>query len=888
MRLFTFLTLLFCAATGLQAQEVTLLQDIFPGGTNSSPNNFFQYGDKTLFRAGTENEGTELWITDGTAAGTMLVKDINDDPSFRRGNSNPNNFTEYQGKVYFTAGAPGTGSELWVTDGTSDGTQLVKDIQPDEGSGNPFDFIVFNDLIYFTANNGNDANSSELWVSDGTEAGTNLVVDINPGGPGNPINKFEYLGFIFFAGNDGVNGRELWFTDGTAEGTEIFFDINPGPGNSNPSDFLDFGGRLMFAADNGTIGRELYNFNAVANTIGPIFDLLEGEDSSRPDNLFAVGNRVFYTGQRAAGVDGLHFVDFTAGSIFFNVANQNGPSNVDQVTEIVPGRAYVMVADTGAVEDQSSFLLVDNLTGGLQIEADEDLFGDLGGLDPQDLVFTGSSLYFSYESDATGRELAGVDLFAEGATPVRFNEVAAGASSGEIDDIHLLGTQLIFEANDQSTGRELYTADINAAYVNLETEGGETIANGDTLDFGDINFGEIDSLLAILNNTGNADALFLNFTGLFDTEIILPQLVNADRGEATFLPPAPDNAYLRFLVLPQQEGAFVDTALVSFVTASGPNSIQFFVTGNVIAPSVEAFADDVRILRGDTMSFADTPVGQGSVRALTFNNSGAGDFVIFEAELTEGDFFSIPTDVTARVATDDSFTLPITFSATTDVEVRDSLLVSTNIGQFAVVLTGSSNAAPDITVVALDRNLATGDGLEFLDVPARTDSTVIVTVSNPGTATLVIDSIRFADGQFFSTTADMLTLAVNEVASFPLTFSPTEVATVTDLMTLYSNAGDFEINLSGMSIVNSVVDRGLPVKRVFPNPTTGVIRVELESPVLTGQFRVTNAVGQVLQQGNWPEGQLFHDLDLSNLSAGPYQVEVISGAAKMTARVMKR
>ena len=83
------------------------------------------------------------------------------------------------GKLYFTCSTSASGSELWVTDGTSDGTKLVKDIWAGSSSSNPGTLTPVGSTLMFLASNGE--NGRELWVSDGTASGTNLLNDVRPG-----------------------------------------------------------------------------------------------------------------------------------------------------------------------------------------------------------------------------------------------------------------------------------------------------------------------------------------------------------------------------------------------------------------------------------------------------------------------------------------------------------------------------------------------------------------------------------------------------------------------------------------------------------------------------------------------------------------------------------
>ena len=89
----------------------------------------------------------------------------------------PTNFVRVGNLVYLSAyGGPATGTELWVTDGTTQGTSLVADIQPGTSGSGPTSLVAVGNEIYFAASVA--TLSTELWKSDGTAAGTTLVFDL--------------------------------------------------------------------------------------------------------------------------------------------------------------------------------------------------------------------------------------------------------------------------------------------------------------------------------------------------------------------------------------------------------------------------------------------------------------------------------------------------------------------------------------------------------------------------------------------------------------------------------------------------------------------------------------------------------------------------------------
>src|SRR5205814_2156640 len=168
----------------------------------------------------------ELWKSDGTAPGTVVIAKI----------GVPAGEQVVVGNTLFFAATDNTnGTELWKSDGTPAGTGLVKDIWPGSGGSNPRDLVAFGNGIVFNAYN--DQYGYEMWKSDGTGAGTVLVKDIVPGlGSSFPGLFTPFNGFLLFVASDAApgsgTGSELWRTDGTDAGTVPVRDVKPGPASS--------------------------------------------------------------------------------------------------------------------------------------------------------------------------------------------------------------------------------------------------------------------------------------------------------------------------------------------------------------------------------------------------------------------------------------------------------------------------------------------------------------------------------------------------------------------------------------------------------------------------------------------------------------------------------
>jgi ELWxxDGT repeat protein len=178
-----------------------------------------------------------------------LVKDVNLTTNAIAASSSPANFIRFGSRIYFSATTTVSGTELWSTDGTQSGTVLVSDIDRGSFSSNPSRFVVMNGTLLFNAR---DPRGEELWTTDGTAAGTRLLADINNGSPGSsPGDRIVYHGQLIFAANDGIDGNELWISDGTPVGTRFLKDVLPGSVGSNPRRFVMLKDAVYFATDDG-------------------------------------------------------------------------------------------------------------------------------------------------------------------------------------------------------------------------------------------------------------------------------------------------------------------------------------------------------------------------------------------------------------------------------------------------------------------------------------------------------------------------------------------------------------------------------------------------------------------------------------------------------------
>ncbi|MCY1073852.1 HYR domain-containing protein [Archangium lansingense] len=245
--------------------------------------------DGTLyFGARDTAHGLELWKTDGTVEGTVLVKDVNPGSwdSLSR-------MTAVGGRLYLSLYDEAHGLEPWVSDGTEAGTVRLADVKPGEASGSPLGFTRVGDTVLFLARD--TAHGAELWKTDGTPAGTALLADVWPG-PDSALRfdsrtgevalwGVEELGLAFFMGTEASSGQELWVTDGTAAGTRQVEDLVPGEGSSTPSNLVYLGGKLVFAAMDPLVGNEprVLQWGLTPDTTAPVLTCPASLSSTAPD-----------------------------------------------------------------------------------------------------------------------------------------------------------------------------------------------------------------------------------------------------------------------------------------------------------------------------------------------------------------------------------------------------------------------------------------------------------------------------------------------------------------------------------------------------------------------------------------------------------------------------
>ena len=280
------------------AEGTVMVKDIMPGSETSYPQYFVFHNGAVYFSADSGIDGSELWKTDGTETGTVMVKDIYPGDW---NSSSPYNLTSVGNTLYFVAydEIHFAGLGIWKSDGTAEGTVIVNSADSQIGAvdyhsvDNSY-MKGINETLYFKAYTPDFGH--ELWKSDGTAEGTVLVRDINAGPTSSSIEQLTELnGVLYFLANDGVLGNELWKTDGTEEGTMLVKDIFPGSTSGYPWNLITAGDLLFFTATNEQGDFYLWRTDGSAAGTFPIESNNPNGSTKDPRNIIKGGNQIFFT-----------------------------------------------------------------------------------------------------------------------------------------------------------------------------------------------------------------------------------------------------------------------------------------------------------------------------------------------------------------------------------------------------------------------------------------------------------------------------------------------------------------------------------------------------------------------------------------------------------------
>ena len=268
--------------TGGTALLTTVDTGVEPTGSEFDPAGIgytFTSGQFTapyLFVLCDQTLGQQLWTSDGTIAGTHVVSNLQVGPGMQ-------SVASFSATVV-TGSAPADwrdvfvtddgvhGQQIWSTNGTSAGTELLATVDPGaEPSGGALDPQALAPSIEGASFAAGDAAfvlysatlGQQLWKSDGATASLVLTLDSGPGNKNSSTLSFSVNGDSVCATDDGVHGQKIWASDGTTAGTTLVATANSGTEAAGsefvPSDigFTGSGDGLIVLYDQ-TIGQELW------------------------------------------------------------------------------------------------------------------------------------------------------------------------------------------------------------------------------------------------------------------------------------------------------------------------------------------------------------------------------------------------------------------------------------------------------------------------------------------------------------------------------------------------------------------------------------------------------------------------------------------------------
>jgi ELWxxDGT repeat protein len=222
-------------------------------GEDYSPTDLTMVGNQLYFIC-----AGALWKSDGTSAGTVSLKPIPDSYN------GPESLTAVGDKLFFANYTMQDQiPQLWVSDGSTAGTQLVRAFPP-VFRYSPISYMTaVGDSLFFLADA--DNGPADLWLSDGTPEGTEQVYgwELEPSAL-RAVGDYLYLGaFTWYA------GEEPWCIDATSMAQDMVGDLNPGSASSHPWEFTQLGTNVLFVARDDVHGYELWSTPAGASVDGP-------------------------------------------------------------------------------------------------------------------------------------------------------------------------------------------------------------------------------------------------------------------------------------------------------------------------------------------------------------------------------------------------------------------------------------------------------------------------------------------------------------------------------------------------------------------------------------------------------------------------------------------
>jgi len=421
-----------------------LLQDIMPGPQGSfgarglwklSGFSAAAVGGALLFSADDGVNGSELWRSDGTPAGTFLLEDIIGGAS-----SSPTRLMALDGSVLFWANWTGTRFDPWISDGTAAGTRLVAAITPGSVPG---EMIQMNGEVYFL-------DGSSLFATDGTSAGTRSVFAF----PSSVAFRGVADGHLILSAYDYATGYEPWVSDGTTGGTRLLKDIAPGISSSYPGYVVSAGGRVLFIANDRVHGNELWSSDLTEAGTSLLYDVQPGAVSGAV-SLFESGGRCYLMAYDGGSVrlwlsDGTSVGTHPLGNVLLR---STGMGTAADGTLLFDGEDQVHGAELWRSDgtEEGTFLLKDLNP---LVRTNDSAPEFLGVVSTPGI---GGRMLFVAEDAVHGRELWSTDGTPQGTWLVK--DIHPGTGGSVVPDSLVYKDVLYFVASDGMHGNELWRSD---------------------------------------------------------------------------------------------------------------------------------------------------------------------------------------------------------------------------------------------------------------------------------------------------------------------------------------------------------------------------------------------------------------------------------------------
>jgi len=427
-----------------------LVEDLRPGANGSDPRHLTALGSIVVFQADNPPSEEGLWRSDGSAPGTFFYSSVDIIGSESVGAADPIGpfAAELAGKVYFSGEAtPVEGNQLFATDGTLAGTLLVKDLAGPSGDAAPNGFRKLGSKLLFTAFNPTIGGGTgvELWATDGTGAGTSEISALIPGNnPSNPVAEPTVVGATLFFRND--FDSELWKSDGTVLGT-VLVEAN---GGLLPLGLSAVGAQLCFTGQTAGEGRELWASDGTPGGTAPVVDLRPGSGAGASDATFALSGFCLFAGDDGLSGSELWQSDLSPGdaTLVTEIAAVSAPSNPRDLAALADQLYFSADDGVGGRE-----LFTSDATGaGTQRVLD--LVPGPVGSDPQELVLLGGHLAFVATDPAAGREVMRSNGTSAGT--LVYADVVSGGGGSAPSDLTVFGPDLYFAADDGVGGRGVW------------------------------------------------------------------------------------------------------------------------------------------------------------------------------------------------------------------------------------------------------------------------------------------------------------------------------------------------------------------------------------------------------------------------------------------------